>query len=138
MIIKLTVAQIELLVDKLGAEIKYQHRNNLCQYQLGKDVSSSDAEVVALLGLCYQLKNILLVEQSKQTQTRQSMQYLTERQDMLFEYMLVTADTELISAIESIQNKLQNLADSVHLSTTIDIEIEDAVAQLLKSKNLIN
>lgn len=138
MIVKLTLSQIELLVDNLDAGIRYQHQLNLVGYKIGTNIVDSDAEVVEMLGLYYQLKNLLLVERAKQDQAQQQAQYLLQRQGMLFEYMLLKADSELNIAIEGIQSKLQDVTKSIHFDAEIDVEIDESAYKLLLSKNLIN
>jgi hypothetical protein len=138
MIVKLTLSQIELLVDNLDADIRYQHQLNLVAYKAGTNIVSSDSEVVELLGLYYQLKNLLLVEHTKQVQSQQQAQYLGERRDMLFDYMLINADPELDTATKSIQSKLQAVTKSIHFNAEIDVELDESAYKLLLSKNLIN
>jgi hypothetical protein len=138
MIVKLTITQIQSLIEKLDVEIKYQHRLNLVDCKRGTDTATADSEIVPLLKLCYQLKNILLVEQTKQTQASQQAQYLSERRDMLLDYMLVITDPELENAVKSIQSEIQKVVQSIHFDTRIDIEIDETTHKLLASKNILN
>jgi hypothetical protein len=138
MIVKLTVLEIKSLVERLDVSIQQAHRFNLNDCKNGIDTSAADREVVQLLGLYYQLKNLLLVEQTKIAQAQQQVQYLTHRRDMLFDYMPLVSDDELISAIESIHFELQSLIKSMHNNVAIDIEMDANLHTLLASKNLIN
>jgi hypothetical protein len=138
MIVNLTVSQIQTLIEQINAEITYQHRLNLAGCKIGIDTSAPDAEVVQLLGLCYQLKNVLLVEQTKQAQAEQQARYLTERRNMLLDYLLIITDNDLKNAVQSIQAELQNIVKSTHFDTKIDVEIDESTHTLLASKNIIN
>jgi hypothetical protein len=139
MIVKLSIPQIELLVDNLDVEITYQHQCNLRHCKLAADFADSDQYTLQLLGLYYQLKNILLVEQAKLDQVQQQIQYLRHRRDMLLDYMVVIVDdSSLIDAIESIQLELVMLTKSAYHSTTVEVHIADELHQLLQAKNLIN
>lgn len=139
MIVKLSIPQIELLAVGLDAEITYQHQCNIRHCKLAVDFVESDGAVLQLLGLYYQLKNILLVERAKLDQTQQQVQYLRHRRDMLLDYMVVVVnDSSLIDAIESIQKELGMLTKSIYVNSDIEVDIPDSVYQLIQSKNLIN
>lgn len=138
MIVKLYLPYIEQLVNNIDAYIKHLHQTNLNKYQQGLDVTESDSQIVGLLMLMYSLKNIQLVEQAKQSQNDQRSQYLQRRRELLFGYLAVRHDSELSLAIDNLQVELNELAKSMHVHTLIEIEIEENLYTLLKSKNLIN
>ena len=138
MIIKLYTPYIEQVVDNIDSYIRYLHQCNLTSYQNKQDVAKSDGEVTALLGLKYQLKNLLLVEQTSRKQANQRIEYLRERRRLLFDYLAIKQDNELDSAIKSIQNELNQLTQSLQVYQPVDIEISTELYELLKSKNLLN
>ena len=138
MIVKLYLPYLEQIVDNIDAYIKHLHQSNLYKYQQGTDITNSDSEVVGLLMLLYSLKNVQLVEQTKKSQNEQRLQYLRARRELLFDYLAVKNDSDLAAAIENLQAELTELAKSMQVHVPIEIEIEENLYTLLKSKNLIN
>lgn len=137
MIVKIYFPYIDPLIKNITGFIQFKHKASVLAYANGTDVSQVDLETTKLLMLCYNLRDIKRVEEAKREEASLRISYLQTRLEMMFEYLAVKQDSELESAIKSIQKEINELTKSSQIYGAIDVEIDSDLHHILAQNNLL-
>lgn len=137
MIVKIYFPYIDLLIKNITGFVQFKHKASVIAYATGADISEVDLETTKLLMLCYNLRDIKRVEEAKREEASLRISYLQTRLEMMFEYLAVKHDSELESAIKSIQKEINGLTKSSQIYGAIDVEIDDNLHLILAQNNLL-
>ena len=138
MIVKLSLANVDVLLTNIKSLVDFRHKADVIVFQNGENIDESDSVTTQLTLLYFNLKSIKQVEETKRNDAKLRMEYLQARRQMLYDFLAVRNDTALAGAIAQIQVDLVELNNAIQYDCPFDVDLDTALYVVLKQHNLIN